>query len=137
LKILSILVATTLLSASIIHFYWAWGGAFGLSSAIPKIVGSKDFKPPTWATFLVAMLLLSLAFLSILLSWSDQIVIPYISLVGYLVSAVFIIRSIGDFKYVGFLKKVYNSRFAKLDTLYFSPLILLLGISFGILSKFG
>ena len=37
-------------------------------------------------------------------------------------------RAIGDFKYVGFFKRVRDSRFAGLDTLLFSPLCLLLAV---------
>ena len=35
---------------------------------------------------------------------------------------------------VGFFKKIYNSNFATLDTRVFSPLCLLLGISYGFLA---
>ncbi|WP_422091165.1 DUF3995 domain-containing protein [Tenacibaculum ovolyticum] len=46
----------------------------------------------------------------------------------YVVLAVFFIRSIGDFNYVGFFKKTKNTMFAKNDTNYFSPLCLFLSI---------
>ena len=35
-------------------------------------------------------------------------------------------RAIGEFKYVGFFKRVRGSRFAQLDSLLYSPLCLLL-----------
>ena len=37
-------------------------------------------------------------------------------------------RAIGEFKYVGFFKRVRGSRFARLDTLIYSPLCLSLAI---------
>ena len=37
-------------------------------------------------------------------------------------------RAIGEFNYVGFFKRVRGSRFARLDTLVYSPLCLLLAI---------
>ena len=38
------------------------------------------------------------------------------------------LRAFGDFKHVGFFKTSKNSRFSALDTRYYSPLCLLLGI---------
>ena len=37
-------------------------------------------------------------------------------------------RAIGDFKYVGFFKRVRGSKFARMDTLVYSPLCLLLAL---------
>lgn len=70
-----------------------------------------------------------------------QLVYPINALAGFIhyigYAFGFIVRAIGDFKYVGFFKKIYNSSFASLDTRYFSPLILVLGISYALLAGFG
>ncbi|MCI3926973.1 DUF3995 domain-containing protein [Paenibacillus sp. TRM 82003] len=47
---------------------------------------------------------------------------------GWALSAVFIIRSIGDFRWLGFFKSKQGTLFAKMDTLLYSPLCLLIGI---------
>ncbi|WP_336077986.1 DUF3995 domain-containing protein [Paenibacillus sp. 203] len=44
-----------------------------------------------------------------------------------LLSCVFILRSIGDFKWVGFFKRKKGTVFAKWDTVLYSPLCFLLG----------
>ena len=44
------------------------------------------------------------------------------------VGVVLLARAVGDFRYVGFFKRVRGSRFATLDSRYFSPLCLLLGL---------
>lgn len=131
---LSIIVCVIMLIISIFHFYWALGGKYGLMSAGPNLENGKEFAPSWWLTLIVAFLLLGLAALSILLFSPLELLKGYIHYLGYCVSIVFIARAIGDFKYVGFFKKKYNSDFAFLDTKYFSPLILFLGISFGLLS---
>ena len=41
---------------------------------------------------------------------------------------VFLVRSVGDFRYVGFFKHVVGTPFARLDTLLYSPLCLALAI---------
>jgi hypothetical protein len=40
----------------------------------------------------------------------------------------FILRAIGDFKYLGFFKKIKNTKFGQNDTKYFAPLCLIIGI---------
>lgn len=132
--VVAVLVAVIMLLVSLFHFYWAFGGEYGLQSAGPVMEEGAEFKPPAAIIFVVACLLAGLAVLSLQLVWPWQPVKEYIAYVGYLISFVFIVRSIGDFKYVGFFKKVYNSDFANLDTKYFSPLILVLGLSYGVLS---
>ncbi len=104
-------------------------------SAGPSLEGGKDFIPSRALIFIVAVILLGLAILAIQLVSPIQAFKEYIHVIGYIVSALLIIRAIGDFKYVGFFKKVYNSKFATLDTQFFSPLVLFLGISYGLLSS--
>ncbi|AZA55575.1 DUF3995 domain-containing protein [Chryseobacterium sp. G0201] len=38
------------------------------------------------------------------------------------------IRAIGDFRYIGFFKKITSSSFAKKDTLIYSPLCILISL---------
>ena len=45
------------------------------------------------------------------------------------VAVVLLLRAVGDFRLVGFFKKITGSRFARLDTLVFSPLCVVLGLS--------
>lgn len=54
------------------------------------------------------------------------------SLVGpaaWILAAVMLLRSIGDFRYVGFFKRERAGRFAELDTRFYSPLCLLLALA--------
>ena len=134
---LSIIVFLTMLTVSFVHFYWAFGGKYGLMSSGPSLESGQSFVPSSLLIFIVACLLFALAVLPLqLVSPVDQRM-GYVHYVGYFVAIGFVIRAIGDFKYVGFFKKVYNSNFASLDTKYFSPLILFLGIAYGVLSLFG
>ena len=45
----------------------------------------------------------------------------------WVLAAVFALRAIGDFRYIGIFKRVRGTRFARNDSLYFSPLCM--GIS--------
>ncbi|WP_416358549.1 DUF3995 domain-containing protein [Aquimarina spinulae] len=39
----------------------------------------------------------------------------------------FYTQSFGDFKYVGFFKRIKQTKFGRLDTMFFSPLCLIIG----------
>ena len=52
---------------------------------------------------------------------------PWLTSLGmWMLGAVFLLRAVGDFRYVGFFKRHTDTRFARLDTLFYSPLCLLL-----------
>jgi hypothetical protein len=48
--------------------------------------------------------------------------------VGWIIPAIFILRAVGEFKYVGFFKRIKQMNFGKLDTKFFSHLCLGIGI---------
>ena len=48
-----------------------------------------------------------------------------------------IVRAIGDFKYVGFFKQRRGTRFALLDTRFYSPLALALGVGVAVVASCG
>ena len=130
--LLATFTAAVMASLSTLHFYWALGGQWGIRSAVPQLLERPEFRPSALLTSLVGCVLMGLALLALLLNSPEGI--RWIRYPGYLVSAGMLLRAIGDFRYVGFFKKVYNSPFALRDTRYFSPLILILSCCFFILS---
>ena len=116
---------------SVIHIYWAFGGEKGIRKAIPTNDGKPLFNPGTFSTLLIAVLL---NFLSILiLEFADVIDIDFIPKIFIkrmllICAGFFLVRSIGDFKYAGFTKKIRNSPFAYWDTRLYSPIFLILSI---------
>lgn len=120
---------------SMVHLYWAAGGKMGSTAAIPQLPGEfasgprPAFKPSVLGTLLVALGLVSIAVLVCLRAGlyfepvSNHALQWGISVVALVMFA----RAIGDSELVGFFKKVSGSRFARLDTLFYSPLCLALG----------
>jgi hypothetical protein len=106
------------------HFYWAFGGKFGSQSVIPQMEGKLAFQPPFLATIMVALAMLVTAWLSWMPSGNTENKILIYGNLG--IGIVFLIRAIGDFKYVGFTKKIKDSTFAKNDNRYYSPLCLII-----------
>ncbi len=108
----------------LLHFYWALRGVPGNSAAIPEINGVPAFKPSKAATAAVGVVLLGTA----------TIVLMDVKVLLAGAAAVLILRAIGDFRLVGFFKRVRDSRFARLDTLLYSPLCLALGAALALLA---
>jgi hypothetical protein len=128
-----------LLVISLIHFYWAFGGRWGSGAVIPQNSegASAVFKPRTIETVSVAILILIVCF--ILFAQSGAL--PFFGANTFtqwscmFFALVFFIRAVGDFKYVGFFKKIKGTAFASYDTSLYSPLCLYLAFSFVIASN--
>ncbi len=123
--------AIVFISLSMLHVYWAFGGEIEMDKVIPVIEGKElAFKPPAAATLLVAAGLLGFAAVMLAnLGYFDTFISKkWINYVTWAIGILFLVRAIGDFKYVGFFKKVYNSPFSTLDTRYYSPLCLVIAL---------
>jgi len=130
MMILKTILFLLFLSISILHFYWAFGGKKSLNKAIPtKSNTQKPIHPSFFATIIVAFGLLYFALYYLPFSIIDINPFPnFISkYLGWFTSTIFIVRAIGDFKYVGYFKKIKNTEFAKFDSKYFSHFSLVLG----------
>ena len=133
--ILSIILLAIFTSLGIIHFYWLFGGKWGLEKALPtKEIGEKAIEPPKIATAIVGIGLISFGLFYLVKTGLINFQVPnwMITYGSWIIPSIFIIRAIGDFKYIGFFKKIKNTEFAKADSNRFAPLCLTIGI-FGIL----
>jgi len=130
LAIILVLIFTVL---SLFHFYWLFGGTWGLNSVIPsKGSEAESLSIPPFATLVVALGLLFFGLLYVTkMAFPGLISIIYPKWVHYahwIIPSIFIIRAIGDFKYVGLFKSVKNTKFSKADSKLFAPLCLFIGI---------
>jgi len=113
---------------AIIHGYWSLGGNWGKQEAIPTTqTGAPLFKPSSLACVSVASIFVSFVFL---VNWGHFLFssLDLYSVLLTLMSLVFLVRVVGDFKYFGFFKRVDNTRFAKLDSNFYTPLCILIFI---------
>jgi len=60
--------------------------------------------------------------------------VRYAPYAGWALAVMFAVRAIGDFKRVGFFKKIEGTVFATLDSRVYSPLYLVLSVGFVALS---
>lgn len=128
--ILSLTLFLIFISLSGLHFFWLFGGTWGLSKAIPsKSRESKKISIPPIATLIVASILLFCALIYLVNTGLLNLSLPKWMRYGYwLIPIAFILRSIGDFNYVGFFKKIKDTEFAEADSKIFIPLCLAIGV---------
>ena len=107
-----------------LHFHWAAGGGSGIGAAVPSVDGRPLFSPGPLACIAVGLALVAAA--GVLALRGDLVSLPlpeWISRLGtWGVAGVFALRSVGDFRYVGFFKRVRGTPFARRDSLIYSPL---------------
>ena len=120
---------------SLVHVYWLVGGEAGRLAAIPEIDGEPMFQPSALATIVVAI---ALALCALLIAATAGILTLPLShtLLAWLthaLAAVLLARAIGDFRLVGFFKRIRDTRFARLDTTVYSPLSLALAIGIAVI----
>jgi hypothetical protein len=125
-----------LILLGLLHFYWAVGGKLGKGSVIPTCQGRPVLRPGFLGGAAVGLLLLAMAAIpAARIGWIEMAKLPVmesgIRFGTWLTAGVFALRAIGDFRYVGFCKQVRDSRFARLDTLVYSPLCAVLALLIG------
>ena len=129
---LSLILILLFAALSVIHVYWLIRGPRSMPAVIPTRDGKPAFIPSRLATFLVATGLLCCAGLVAALSGWIRIQVPpgQLTLLGDAIAGAFLLRAIGDFRLLGFFKRVRGTKFALLDTVLYSPLCL--GIAAGV-----
>jgi Protein of unknown function (DUF3995) len=125
---LPLLLCAVFVALALWHFVMALTPSSGLGGAVPVDGGKPLFVPSTRATLAVGfVLLLFAALVAATTGWLD-LPVPRSVLSGLsmALAAALAARAVGDFRYVGFFKRVRGSRFAVLDTRVYSPLCLLM-----------
>lgn len=127
----SVSLSLILFSLGAIHFHWAMGGKFGFEQALPTNEnGEKVLNPGKIDSAIVGIILTAFGFFYLIRSGIINYSLPerLLQVAGWIIPFIFILRAIGDFRYVGFFKRITKTNFAKLDTRYFSPLCVIIGI---------
>ena len=116
---------------SLIHVYWAFGGKWGMGAVVPQLENENAvFRPGPMATLIVAGGLLGFALVhAAALGLVSFITADYLGICLLIIAAIFALRAIGDFKYVGLFKKQRTGLFAQNDTRYYIPLCVIIALN--------
>lgn len=129
--ILSTINCVILFVLSVIHFNWVVGGSWGFANALPtSLEGKRILNPKKLDSAVVAIGLFSFAIYFLIYGGILEVGLPnwLLSYGIWIISVIFLLRAVGEFKYVGFFKRIRTTDFGKLDTKYYSPLCLFIAI---------
>ena len=126
---LTLFIIFTILA--IIHFNWAIGGKWGFDNALPtNEQGERVLNPKKIDCVIVGIGLLLMGTF-----YLNRAGVIYIDLpswaansIGWVITAIFLLRAIGDFRYIGFTKKIRETDFGRNDSRYYAPLCLIIGL---------
>lgn len=127
---LTLVVVLVFVALAAWHFWMALTPASGLGGALPVADGKPLFVPSRRATVAVGVLLLCFAALVAATGGLFDAGVPRgaLAVMSGTLAIGLLARAIGEFRYLGFFKRVRGSRFATLDTIVYSPLCLLLAV---------
>ena len=131
IMILSILLSIILVGLGIIHFYWVVGGKFGFAESLPTNEnGKRVLNPNKFETAIVRIGLTAFGVFYFIKSGLMEFNLPewIMNYGSWIIPILFMLRAIGEFKYIGLFKSVKTTDFGKLDTKFFSPLCLAIGL---------
>ncbi|WP_257462250.1 DUF3995 domain-containing protein [Archangium lipolyticum] len=125
--LVTLFVCAVFLLLSLLHVYWAFGGRWAASAVLPEEEGARAFTPSPAMTLGVAGLLLAAAAVMLLRGAlaslvQDTMLWGLVTLGTWVLAGVFGVRAVGEFRQVGFFKRVRGTRFATWDTWLYSPL---------------
>ena len=116
---------------SILHFYWSFGGTLWYEDVLPtNSRGTNKLNPGKMASLMVSFGLLVFALITIANRgfFDKYLNRKYFRYGALAIALIFLLRAIGDFKFVGFFKTVDKTGFATNDTMFFSPLCLFVSL---------
>ena len=124
-------VASVVAALGLLHVYWALGGRPAKSAAVPELDGQRAFVPSRVQTLAVAAALL---FAATVVAVAGGLIRVgdfggVFRILAFGLSATFFARAAGDFRLVGFFKRIRGTQFARLDTIAFAPMCLVLSLA--------
>jgi hypothetical protein len=120
------------------HAYWGVGGKWFTDRTYPHVPGQRIALPGKLACWAVTPVFLGFAWISVsvggLAGVGPGAALPELSpgwvlIAGHALAAICLLRAIGEFRYVGFFKRVRGTAFAWWDTRLYSPLCLIVGLA--------
>ena len=137
ITVLATCVSLAFVALALWHFLMALLPPAGGGAAVPSVEGKPLFVPSTKATLAVGVALLLFALLVAATGGLLRVGVPpqFLSWLSLALALGLLTRAVGEFKYIGFFKRVRGSRFAQFDSMLYSPLCLLLAVGVAVVAQ--
>jgi len=124
------LLSGIFVALALLHFFWAAGDGGGLDGFVPSEDGKPLLTASPLASLLVGVAMLAAALVVTCRAgwWCVGLPAPLARVGIWVIALLFALRAIGEFRYVGFFKRVRGTRFARRDTWIFSPLCVVIAM---------
>lgn len=129
---LSLILVAVFILLGAIHLSWAFGSNWGFAEALPtNEEGKRVLNPKKFDSAIIGLGLCLFALFYLLKSGLISFNAPnwILHYGSWIIPSIFLLRAIGDFKYIGFFKRIKKTDFAKRDSKIFSPLCLVVGLT--------
>jgi hypothetical protein len=132
MSLLASIIAVVFLFIALVHIYWAFGGQWGLTAAVPQQPdGCPLFAPGIGVCMVIAFGFFAFAYICLartqmLPSFGFERFARWAILV---IAVIFLLRTFGDRRYCGLTRKITNTSFAQHDRKFFTPLCAALSIA--------
>lgn len=123
----------------VIHLYWAARGIKGRSVALPEKDGRPVMQPSRGGTVAVAVGLFGGALTLLARLGLVRLPVPpsWPRWGAWTLAALFGLRAIGEFRYVGLFRRVKGTPFARWDSRLFTPLCIAIAIGSALVAATG
>lgn len=130
-EVITIVLGFIFIFLSLLHFAWAAGLKWGFDASLPTNEQGEKVLNPKPRDSIIVGIGLGLFAIFYLSNFMEVQLTPNKTIdkvISWVIPLIFVLRSIGDFKYFGFFKKVKATAFGKLDSTLIIPLCLLLAV---------
>lgn len=129
-------VAAVLFVLAALHVVWVARGRSASATIPTRADGTPLFRPGPASTLLVAaaLALAGALVLARVSAPANALGARWIPVSTWMLAAVFALRCVGEFRYVGLFKRERSTRFARWDTWLFTPLCAALAIAIAVLA---
>ena len=123
----------------LIHLYWAARGIKGRSVALPERDGRPVMQPGRASTVAVAGGLFGGALTLLVRLGLVRLPVPaaWPRYGAWTLAALFGLRAVGEFRYVGIFKRVKGTPFARWDSRLFTPLCIVIAVGAALVAAAG
>lgn len=131
MKAVSLLLVMVFTLLGLIHLSWVFDSKWGFAESLPtNEEGERVLNPKKFGSAIVGLGLCVFALFYLLKSGLISLDLPsWVFQYGsWIIPSIFLLRAIGDFKYIGFFKRIKKTEFGKRDTKLFSPLCFVIAI---------